>query len=329
MGAPRLVFAEEAPNLMNVPDEVRKCVVFIGYQEPDGTYELMGTAFFVTRFVGKTGPSFLPTQGPGFAYLVTAKHVIDECKARNATKISVRVNFQNGEAYWIDTEDRWLFHPTEPDQVDVAVLPCTIPKNLDHISTPAGSIATRSIITDTTIGVGDEVFLTGLFIHHHGNKKNVPIVRIGNIAAMPEERVDVEGFGPIDAYLVESRSIGGLSGSPVFVHIPADRAAKLAPHIIFKPSGTVYFLLGLMHGHWEAAVQKKNAVARDLRNIETVNMGIAIVVPATKILEVLRQPMIKNHEEKVTKEKGWDRLPVRDTVPATDQPSPRTGFKMP
>jgi len=43
----------------------------------------------------------------------------------------------------------------------------------------------------------------------------------GNIAAMPEELIEVRDFGMMQAYLVESRSLGGISGSPVFVHVPA------------------------------------------------------------------------------------------------------------
>jgi hypothetical protein len=34
------------------------------------------------------------------------------------------------------------------------------------------------------VGLGYEVFITGLFTHHHGNRRNVPIVRIANLACI-------------------------------------------------------------------------------------------------------------------------------------------------
>jgi hypothetical protein len=118
---------------------------------------------------------------------------------------------------------------------------------------------------------------------------------------MPEERVQTKDLGPIEAYLVEARSIGGLSGSPVFAHLVGVRHmgkdSKLA-------AGKVY-LLGLMHGHWDLPVTSTDELAKDMPNIELVNMGIAVVVPVSKILGVLnRQDLLEKRgadEEKLRK----------------------------
>jgi hypothetical protein len=66
------------------------------------------------------------------------------------------------------------------------------------------------------IGIGDAVFITGLFSHHPGKARNLRVIRVGNIAAMPDEPVKTQR-GEMEAYLIEARSLGGLSGSPVFV----------------------------------------------------------------------------------------------------------------
>ena len=54
-----------------------------------------------------------------------------------------------------------------------------------------------------------------------GRDRNFPIVRTGHIAMMPDEKIPKVKIGDwegnADAYLIESRSIGGWSGSPVFV----------------------------------------------------------------------------------------------------------------
>ena len=117
--------------------------------------------------------------------------------------------------------------------------------------------------------------MTGLFAHLGGSTRNLPIVRLGNIAMMPDEPVPTK-TGMMEAYLIEARSIGGLSGSPAFVRKIVQGRGKL-------------YLLGLMHGHWDIPPENKNDFA-DMDSFGSVNMGIAIVVPAKKILEVLNQP---------------------------------------
>src|SRR5436309_3387462 len=77
-------------------------------------------------------------------------------------------------------------------------------------------------IDDCFIGPGDEVFMTGLFTRLEGRSRNIPIVRMGKVAMMPGEEMlpdaKISGWrGGIEAYLVEARSAGGMSGSPAFV----------------------------------------------------------------------------------------------------------------
>jgi hypothetical protein len=117
--------------------------------------------------------------------------------------------------------------------------------------------------------------MTGLFAHLSGSERNLPIIRFGNIAMIPDEPVPTR-IGMIEAYLIEARSIGGLSGSPAFVYKRAQGRVKL-------------YLMGLMHGHWDIPPENKNDLAIT-DSFGSVNMGIAIVVPAKKILEVINHP---------------------------------------
>ncbi|HYG09059.1 MAG TPA: trypsin-like peptidase domain-containing protein [Pyrinomonadaceae bacterium] len=327
-GIPRYFLTDEPECRMYVPNEVRKSVVFIGYKKPDGAYQLAGTAFFVSRIQGAN--LYTGGTGMGFTYLVTAKHVIDGIRNKGADKVCMRVNFKDGEAYWLETDiSKWLFHPTESGSVDVAVLRCGLAKELDHAGILIMAFATEDIVRTTNIGIGDEVFLVGLFANHHGTKKNIPLVRVGNIAAKPEEPVEVRTFGLMDAYLIEARSLGGISGSPVFVHIPAVRAKSILPESArknIKPDDTVFFALGLMHGHWDMMYADQDAVIEDATGIQRVNMGIAIVVPASKILEVIEQPMIKENEERILKEEREKGLPTSDSL-EPEQPITREGFE--
>jgi hypothetical protein len=73
--------------------------------------------------------------------------------------------------------------------VDIAILACTLPSEFDHRAFPLVRMLDDTKRRVFNVGVGNEMFLTGLFSPHAGKTSNIPIVRIGNIAAMPTERV--------------------------------------------------------------------------------------------------------------------------------------------
>jgi hypothetical protein len=229
------------------------------------------------------------TEVTNFGYVVTAKHVIAAIKSKNLDKVYLRVNTYDGFRYVETNIDRWRDHPDDY-RIDVSVMPFALPTNqFDFMTIPVSMATTEEIIENYMIGLGNEVFMVGLFSGHSGQKKNLPIVRTGNLALMPDEPIEVKIMGmreKIDAFLIESRSIGGLSGSPVFIR--ADYVLKTKPS---PPSPRTVFWLGLIHGHWGISVEP-DAIEQDDVSIpkqEKVNMGIAIVVPATKIVEVINQ----------------------------------------
>jgi hypothetical protein len=52
-----------------------------------------------------------------------------------------------------------------------------------------------------------------------------------------------------------------------------------------------FFLLGSIHGHWDIRPEDKNAFSDRVGDeAAMINMGIAIVVPAKRILEVFDHP---------------------------------------
>jgi hypothetical protein len=114
-----------------------------------------------------------------------------------------------------------------------------------------------------------------LFANYTGEHRNVPILRMGNLAAYPQERVQVEGV-EMDAYLIEARSIGGLSGSPVFYHSHGSHVGILRPSfpdMLSPVSEQSFYLIGMVHGHYTAKENK----------------GIAIVVPISSVLDFIDQ----------------------------------------
>ena len=175
-------------------------------------------------------------------------------------------------------------HPSP--SVDIAILPVNTSDN-DHASIKSTVILTAKEIREYEIGPGENLIFPGLFVHHRGEAANIPILRKGSIAAMPIESVHTSRYGPIEAYLVEARSIGGFSGSPVFVHFEGPRAMRVG-----GSAWNHLRLIGLIHGHYDGDVEPDTI--EDLIHIPrgnpSINMGIAISVPAEKIFEVVNLP---------------------------------------
>jgi hypothetical protein len=230
-------------------------------------------------------------------YAVTAKHVITGIQAEDIEKVSFRLNFSDKPLDYLESSlADWRFHPTDR-AADVAVLPVELPDGTDHLSLPAGIFLRPEVAADKNLTVGDVIFYTGLFWQLTGAKRNAPIARIGNIAAMPGEPIETED-GPMDAYLVEARSMGGLSGSPVFIDLGGQR-----PSVgVIATASPEYYLIGVAHGHWDAPD----------RDGQSVNMGIAIVTPANKIAEALEGEELKAMRQRVEREAAKKHFPKKD-----------------
>jgi hypothetical protein len=287
----RLLVSDHREALMRLPDEVQKCVVFIGRKELDpitGIESIVygGTGFFVGVPTGIENAPVL--------YLVTAAHV---AKKINDGQFCLRFNTKKGnaETVWVDAgvDVSWWYHPTDPT-VDAAALEWSPPPEADYRYIPEPMFLDPPTMADKGIGVGDEIFITGLFSFVTGKKKNLPIVRAGNLAMVPSERVPSKRWHKdgLEAYLIESRSIGGLSGSPVFVQRSIKVHAAENTGKIPLAAGAMFWL-GLIHGHWDVDIDQVDGIWKDgwaEENGNQINVGMAIVVPSHKIMEVLEHP---------------------------------------
>jgi hypothetical protein len=286
---------------MRVPDEVRKCVVYFArkVQGPDNSIvtAYVGTGFFVTY------PA--EVQGMSFSYLVTAKHVV---KALEGHPYVVRANSKTGGVIEISGSNAaWISDDQDP-LLDVAVIPWLSPPEVDFMGIPMGIFATEEVVRMHDIGVGSEIFFTGLFEAHPGADKNRPIVRMGNLAMFPQEIVKTKDWGNMEAYLVDIRSIGGLSGCPVFVRVPQREINGT-----WTPGAYHFFFLGLMHGHWDIAVGSMLDYSTDAMGKHSLlNMGVAIVVPSYKVAKVINRRDIAEGREQTNKRIREQNLPTTD-----------------
>jgi len=129
---------------------------------------------------------------------------------------------------------------------------------------------------------------------------------------MPGEKIPLKGFGKAEAYLIEGRSIGGLSGSPVFVRHTVHMNARTAEGEDAQLAGlsTRIQLLGLIHGHWELPLTFKES-----EQAEAINMGVGIAIPANKILETLYHPELVQMRKELDEQSDKANLPVTDSAP--------------
>ena len=288
---------------MRIADRLLKCVGFVSRYEPDdeggSRLRFGGTAFIV---------GVLMDGNIGLAHLVTARHVVEAIEPGETV---ITMNAKDGMSLSLRTgSQKWFYHPTEKDSVDVAVMPFGSPRfnEYDIQWIPEQMFATDQRIADFEIGLGDELFIIGLFTRFFGRTTLTPIVRTGNIAMTPKDKLPAKGFGEMEAYLVEGRSIGGLSGSPAFVRNTVKTPMQTTGGKLTAMSGLGgSHLLGLVHGHWDVPPTFSN-----MEQAEAVNMGVSIVVPAKKILETLYNP-----ELDALRKKHWE----------NNQPSPDSGFK--
>lgn len=282
---------------MRVPDEVLQCVCFLCVKDGD-VYRYGGTGFFVSV------PSEMYPKDR-YVYLITAKHCIE--KAQQYGNLYLRLNKVDGKAGMVKVEGEWLYSDREASDVAVMLFPSLkYIFQYKHIAT--NMFADKEVIEEQGIGVGDDLVITGLFTERCGNQRNIPIVRSGVIAAMPDEPLEDKDTGlEYNAYLAEVRSIGGLSGSPVFVFLGPARSLKGKITL----SQRIY-LLGLVRGHWDI---RRRGQTLDFTEdeLQAVNMGIAIITPFQDALEIINGKELVRERKKMDRQQTKSRAPSKDT----------------
>jgi hypothetical protein len=310
-------------------DQVRKTVVYLQGQyachEPhmvNGAQAVAadGTPIFDSN-CSQTGTGFLvnlptPELGPGIGVpvLVTSKHILRHPRLGAPTGqteyFDTILAFVNsiqpnvGGSYIVQLPiqikvNGFLFCSidNQDPNADIAVCPVSISDSFFDIKGLSPDMfVTQSKIETMRLNETDEVLFSGLFLPYHGANKNYPIVRHGRLALIPKERIPwsipTSGNSMQDLYLAEITSWGGNSGSPVFVRLSGTR----------EQGGTMfgiqYLLLGVMQGYFnsERPATLDTAAITDTSHLDlklSENSGIAAIVPAQKILDIIAQPRMK------------------------------------
>jgi hypothetical protein len=274
-----LVSEAKGTEVMTFP-EIKSLTTYI-FVKSEGKFIPNGTGFFVgVKNLSKTTDFDL--------CLVAPKHSLYQPGTTQfLDTIYIRLNKKNGGVELAaipiraQGKDKTIFmHPDTT--VDLAVIPA-LPdqKKYNFKFIPDQFILSKEASVNFNIYEGFEVFFPSLFFPSLGSAGNYPFIRFGRFVLITNEKLDWKGT-PTNLYVIEnSSSYGEDSGAPVFFYtesscVPAgQQSLKLA---------------GVIQGTFGDAspIAGNNKIS-----IPFSNAGIAAVIPANKLYELLVSEELK------------------------------------
>jgi len=302
--------------MVRITEDARKCSLFLGFADSQAKsledVSIVGTGFCVT------------TGGPHL-YLITAAHVADNfvqeqthATSKASDPFVVCLTGPDG-LIRLDHLDNVLWYYSSDISVDVAIMRYDYPDWARNTCMHVDDFISDRHIEHWNIGPGDAVYAVGLFRLHTGKDRSLPIVYSGNIALMPsDQRIPVKDgksgrVDEVEAYLVELGALEGASGSPVTVRptIQLPHQAKDAlPAAVFAESRE--FLLGVWTAAWPGRPDKALSKSRGIRSDSWVPVGMGLVVPASKIYDLLMRDDVK--DERSVIDVTWKRSRAASTT---------------
>ena len=188
---------------------IKRVIFYLFRTEGDRHIGPSGTGFFVQRRSHAVA-------GLSHIYAVTNQHVTQNEKIKAS---SIRLNCDNASRFLDFSQHQWL----SDAQDDLSAIDVTeyLRRHGDEFDCVEenGQFVTQGVVDEFFLDIGEDVIMVGLFSSHYGGDRNKPTARFGNISMMPDPNALIEQPNGVKrpSYLVDTRSRGGYSGSPVFV----------------------------------------------------------------------------------------------------------------
>jgi hypothetical protein len=269
----------------NIPPNLLDCAIYL-YETAEDAREgksVGGTGFLVGYITERERLKHVQL------YAVTNAHVVDIHLGNSPV---IRLNTHLGATDVLDIpHDSWIAHP---DRDDIAICPLKLTMSIQKYRwLPLDMFLEKDRMRG--INPGAECFLVGRFLTHEGKQRNAPTVRSGVLAQLPEDPIRNDDTGlSQESFLVEIKSIGGYSGSPVFVLGNVIRLAQSAGVIQNQQRQEMqqqFYFLGVNWCHtntWEQVYERSRGTYVPTQSPFYVksNTGMAGVVPAWKLREM-------------------------------------------
>lgn len=246
----------------------------------------IGTGFFVGV---KEGPDYLAS------YVVTARHLVDGGTAKGP--IFLRFNTVAGTFADLEVpKDEWITHPT----TDVAIANVHLPKGIKASYIEPNKINRNTDIDLFDVSEGTVINTVAFFSQYYGKDTILPILRAGIISLMPHEKMKIkvgkDYYIETLAYLADTISISGHSGSPVF-------------------SPVNLRLVGIMQGHYELDQYSNYDTDNKPQVKGGTTTGISVVIPAQAIHDLLEMPVVAEQRRLLKAQYLKDKMNSLDDVP--------------
>lgn len=155
--------------------------------------------------------------------------------------------------------------------------------------------------------------MIGRLISMEGDTKNTPAVRFGNISMLPDEPI-VNRYGhPQETFLIDSRSIPGYSGSPVFLILfpPSPRPPHYYTMVDVEYDSAWHgpFLLGIdwFHPHNYEELHDEKMEPISPKKYVKASTGMAGVIPAWRLSDLINCDELKTQRAKTYQRLTRDR----------------------
>lgn len=152
-------------------------------------------------------------------------------------------------------------------------------------------VVTPKLMIEQDIGIGSDVINVGRFFMYDGKQQNTPLARFGTIAAVNVKVKYRAGIlPPQESFIIDGRSIMGLSGSPIY-------------HVILNPDKTeTLHLLGIVWGHSEFRENVTDDQGNGTGTYAMVNSGLLHAIPAWKLLSLLDDEDLRMKREEIERQ---------------------------
>lgn len=292
-----------------IPNTFDKNMVQFIFESTDGTnFSPVGTCFAInipTPFHMRPHKNFLgvpivnvPRRRINFLYFVTAKHVLFGEDGTLRSNLVIRLSSVSSGITWSKlssevTNDVRIITNADAS-VDVAVIafkqdvftkitrglinkpPEDFKPTVKFACLAPEQISTKDIIRKLSVREGEDMFFVGLFTQFFGKNENAPICRFGRLSMISDEKIPWGKEGPQDLYLMETEAFGGNSGSPAFFFFDSGH----------KAGHTQLILAGVVKGYFFNPSEIMMMNSR-VTPVSTQNVGIAAIVPAYQIYDIL------------------------------------------
>lgn len=306
-----------------IPPGLLGTSIFLYGSERDATDGAnWGGSGFLIGVSSRVNPSHEPFARTHL-YAVSNDHVIHRCPV-------IRLVKANGDPYVLPgTDADWQSHPAGDD---IAIRSLGTVPGGQFWCFGAEIILSQTVIDQEGIGPGDDCLMIGRYINPELRQFDRPAVRFGNLSMMPELINQPLRAFEQESFLVDMRSQPGFSGSPVVVYFEESGWRNLSPlpdeveddpvakgrafedRVTGRPlSGVVstMWLLGIDWGHLPIFGDVFDGTKKVGRM--SVSTGMAAVVPAWKLSDLLHEKGIIEARDKAEKELA--ELPEATAVP--------------